>query len=157
MSETATSTARSAMLRKPRPALSPTRLVGRLAGRTLAILLIAGVVVLGATAFGYSALGSTLPGSFLPFGEQHQGAPPPAGVARSTAPVQAVREARGAGETANERGAFSGRNTPSIQSGLRQEAPYLVLFAGLTTIVALGLSLSTRRRRRSTRLGLSAP
>ena len=62
--------------RNARPAVSPTRQVGRLAARTVVILAVAGLVIAGATAVGYSPLGSKLPGTFLPGGEQRQGPPP---------------------------------------------------------------------------------
>jgi hypothetical protein len=52
-----------------------------------------------------------------------------------------------AGQTAPSQGLFSGRNAPSLQNGLRQELPYLAIFAGLTGSVALSLRLLQRRRR----------
>jgi hypothetical protein len=137
--------------------------IGRLAARTVIILLVAGVIVAGATAVGSSPLGARLPGTLLPLGgDQHQDPPPGVGQAdpaaqprgpqagRVGAGASGGRQAAGgdvAGQTAPSQGLFSGRNAPSLQNGLRQELPYLAIFAGLTGSVALSLRLLQRRRR----------
>jgi hypothetical protein len=144
---------------------SGTTRIAKLAARTAAILLVAGIIVVGATAIGYSPLGSRLPGTFLPFGGDH-GGPPPV-VAQGNAPASDVpsgREAqgarggggpRGAGQNGSGTGMFTGRNVPSVQSGLRQEAPYLALFAAVTAAVALALRLRRQRWTRSPDVRLS--
>ena len=146
---------------------SPTHRVGRLAARIAVILLAAGVVVAGATAIGYSPLGSRVPGTFLPFAGDHGGPPPGVtqpgpgrgapGVRGGGSPAGANQQAgpRGAGQNGSVAGLFTGRNMPSLQSGLRQELPYLALFAVLTAAVALVLRQRRPRRTRSAGLRLS--
>ena len=125
-----------------RAATSPLRELGQVLARTAAILVAAGVILAGATAVGYSPLASQLPGSFLPFAQQqHQGAPVGTGATRGAAGSPA-------GSSAGSGGLFTGRNAPSLQSGLRQELPNLAIFGGLTAISALALGLLSGSRRR---------
>jgi hypothetical protein len=146
--------------RSPRPAVSWTRRIGRLAARTVAILVVAGLIIAGATAVGYSPLGSRIPGTFLRFGEQRQGPPP--GVTQGDQASGAAPQARGpqggrigGGQPGAGQGLFTGRNAPSLQRGLPEELSYLAIFAVLTAAVALALRLARTRRGRSTRLRLA--
>ena len=123
------------------------RQLGQLLARTAAIMLAAGVIILGATALGYSPLGSELPRAFLSFGEQHQAAAPPGGAN----PAAGARSSPGGstpGQAASSGGLLTGRNAPSLKSGLPQELPDVAIFVGLTAASAGALSLSSWRRRR---------
>ena len=159
-----------ALRRTSRTSDSTVSRVGRLVSRTAVILLVAAAVVLGASAIGYSPLASRLPGTFLPFGGDHGGPPPaverggPAATAQQGrgsqesrgrgSPSGAGQEAgaRDAGPNRSDAGPFTGRNAPSVQSGVRQEMPYLALFAAITAAIAVALHPRRSHRRRSTDL-----
>ncbi len=162
--------------RKPRPAATPARRLGRLAARVVTILLVAGLIGAGATAVGYSPLRSAMPGTFLPVGEQRQGPPPglAQGASRadqtSGAAAQADRgpqsgrsgnqaagasQGAGARDTGQGQGSSTGRNARSLQRGWREELDYLVMFAVLTAVAAIALRLFPPSRARSTPVRLS--
>lgn len=154
---------------------SPTGQVGKVVLRTILILVVAGLVVAGATAIGNTSLGQRIPGAFFPFnlaGGRGPGGPDhvPAGVAtNSNQPTGAAPQAgRGRGAPAGaasvnptaangapggagvgqQQSLFSGRNSPSLQRGWPEEVRYVVIFAIMTTIVALALRLIRPKRRR---------
>jgi hypothetical protein len=128
--------------------------VWQLLTRTAAIVVAAGVIVIGATAIGYSPLGSELPGAFLPVTQQqHQGAPAPQSRTTPSNAGQATGGALGTGSPAAGRsssgsGLFTGRNAPSLQDGLQQDLPKVVIFAGLTAVSAPALKLLCGRSQR---------
>ncbi len=127
-------------------ATSPLRQLGQLLVRTAAIGVAASVIVATATAVGYSPIGSELPGPFLPFSQQQHQAAPPTDSDQATRGAQMSASSL-SGQTPPASAQFTGRNAPSLQTGLPQELPNLAVFVGLTAASTIGLNLFSSRHR----------